>query len=238
MDQKLQISLGDLLRLITQEFAVGLAMVKRSHPSVLVHSVKLKLGQSPEDAPEMDQLPPSLILPDRYPAIDKGWQVELELGEKASASLQGRPLLTPSLDVQTAFDIFAEHPISAIKGIDAKWSQFFTGFEILKVRHLAGLDESLLQTMTAQSRSLQPREFRQKALFLKIPLPVLPVSALKELLIYDLLLLPATELHEKLGLRLVSLTEVRDLIELLDLLNLVIDSAVLRKTNLSELINS
>lgn len=235
-DEKLQISVGDLLRSLTHEFAVALTLVKRSHPSVLVHSVRLKLGQLPEDAPEMDEPLPSLILPDRYPEIDKGWQIELELDEKASASLQGKRLPIPSLDMPTTLDLFAEHPISAIQGIDVEWSQFFTDFDILKIRHLAGLEEPLLQTMTAQSHSLLPREFRQKALLLKMPLPALPDSALNELSIYDLLLLPATELHEKLGIRLVSVTEVRDLIELLDLLNIVIDSAVLRKTSLSELL--
>lgn len=235
-DEKLQISLGDMLRSITQEFAVALTLVKRSHPSVLVRSVKLKLGQSPEDAPELDEPPPPLILPDRYPEVDKGWQIELELGEKASASLQGKPILMPRLDAPTALDTFAEHSISAIQGIDVKWSQFFTDFDIIKIRHLAGLEEPLLQTMTAQSRSLLPREFRQKALLLKMPLPALPDSAINKSSIYNLLLLPVKELHEKLGMRLISLTEVRDLLELLDLLNLVIDSAVLRQTKLSELL--
>lgn len=238
-DEKLQLTLGDLLRSVTQEFAVALTLVKRSHPSVLVRSVKLKLGQSPEDAPEVDEPPPPLVLPDRYPEIDKGWQLELELGERTSANLQGKPLaMMPSLNVPTAFDAFARESISILKGISVKWADFFAGFDVLEIRQLAALEPSLLQTMTAESRSLLPREFRQKALLLKTPLPALPDAVSQELPVYELLQLSATELHEKLGIRLLSLTETRDLIDVLDILNLVIDSAVLRKVSLAALFES
>ncbi len=234
-DDKRQISLSDLLRSITNEFAYALALVKRSHPTVLIHSVKFKLGQSSEDMSVTDDQQNQLILPDRYSEIEKGWQIELELGARSSASLLGKTVSTPDQNVKTALDVFAEHPLAAIQGIDIKWSQFFADFDIQNIRHLAGLEEPLLQKMTAQSGSLLPREFRKKALLLKNPLLSLPNSSLNETSLYNLLLLSVTELHEKLGLRLISLTEVWDLIELLDLLNIVLDSAVLNQTSLSEL---
>lgn len=234
-EDKLQLAFGDLFKSIVHEFSTALTLVKRSHPSVAVRSIRLHLGQLPEDEVETG---PSLILPDRYPDIDKGWQLQLELGERPKASLRGVPIRLPSVSVPTVLDLFADQPLAAVKGIDATWSQRFAEFEILRVCHLVRLEEPLLHKLMISSHSLLPREFRQKTRLLKVPVPALPLpeSPLGKVSLYKMLQMPTDQLHERLGRRKVSREEVVTLVELLDTLSIVIDSSLLRQTRFEQLI--
>lgn len=235
-DEKKQLSLSDLCQSLVDEFAATLVMVKRSHPTVLVRSVKLKLGQA--KAPVAAENLSPLILKERYPGSEKGWQLQLELGERSAATIEGvqRPLVHPY--APTALDLVAEYPLTVIDGINTKWSQLFAEFDLTRVRHLARLDESELHKIIDHSRSLLVREFRQKVLLLQLPVPALPHSSLHELSLYKVLRLTTNELHEGFGKQRVSLSQITSLFEVLDILNIVIDTNILKKIPLRQLLDS
>ena len=238
-NEKIQISFGDLCKSLVDEFAVALVMVKRSHPGVRVRSVKLKLGQTPAAEPPTDE--PSavtpLILTERYPGSDQGWLLQLELGEGNAATFAGvkRPLVNPY--APTALDLVAEYPLSAIDGISDKWSQLLAGYDLTRVRHLARLDDAELHKIVAETSSLLVREFRQKVLLLQLPVPALPHSTLDTLSLCQILRTPTAELHQRLGRQRVSLLQVEALLEVLDTLNVVIDSRILKKIPLRQLLD-
>jgi hypothetical protein len=235
----IQISLGETFKLLVQEFEDALSLVKRSHPTVAVRSVKVNIGQADEQAAgEEEPAPaPELILSDRYPGIDKGWQLQLELGERPAASLKGVPQQLPGVYVPTALDLYTEHPIGIIKGIDAEWTQFFAHFEISRVRHLARMDDQTLQELVAARHSLKPREFRCKAGLIETSIPLLPKSDLDGKTLYQLLLLSMEEVHEAFGVKRTALSEVTALYGLLENLTVAIDSRILQQTRLSQLLD-
>jgi len=65
-DEKIEISIGDLCTSLINEFAISLDLVRRSHPTVVVQSAKLRLGQVSDqelDSPtETDTRPQTLLL--------------------------------------------------------------------------------------------------------------------------------------------------------------------------------
>lgn len=238
-DKKKQMSLGDLCLSLADEFAVALVTVKRSHPNVRVNAVTLNIGQTRQalETPADTQDAAPLIPADRYPGSETGWQLQLELGEQQAATLADvkRPLAGRT--AATALDMVAWEPLSVIDGISTKWSRFLTGFNINQVIDLARIEEPLLQEIIAESNSLHIRKFRQKVFLLKIPVPPLPFSEFGEKSLYDLLRLPVADVQQSFS-RTVTENEVTALFELLDILNIVIDSDVLRKISLHQLLGT
>jgi hypothetical protein len=236
----IHISFGEMFKVLVHEFKDALAIVKRSHPSITVRSVKMNIGQLDDVSPEEndEKAPPQtdLILKDRYPGIDKGWQLELEMGERPSASLNGIPQRPSNIYIPTALDYFSECPLGIIKGIDTQWTQFFASFEIYRVRHLARMDGQTLQKINAEKKSLKPCEFRHKAGLLDTPIPTLPESILNEKSLFNLLLFPRNDAHQALGTERVTSSEVAALYDLLEKLNLAIDTHIFHQTNLSQLL--
>lgn len=233
------ISFAELCRSLVEEFAVALVTVKRSHPHVRVRSIKLNIGQTEEDiAPHEENgvEPATPLLAERYQGIEKGWQLQLEMGEQPSATFAGieRPL--PSRTAATVLDFFAEQPLTVIDGISTSWERFFAAFGLTQLRHLARLEGPKLTEIMADGGNLRVREFRQKALLLKLPPPALPPSNLGEKSLYDLLHLPL-DMVQKSFTRPVTRAEVAALYEMLDILNVVVDCRLLRQTPLHELLN-
>jgi hypothetical protein len=216
-----------------------MVMVRRSHPSVVVHSIKLNLGQIPEidiDANTSGQ-PSSLIMADRYPESVNGWQLQLDLGENPTTTFAGirRPLPKPL--AATALDLFSDEPVTNIDGISHKWNEILARFKIIRIRDLARLNDSELQKIISENRNIKIREFRQKVLLLELPLPALPHSSLDESSLYQLLFLSQEELHQQLGKNRVSMSEIEELIEFLDILSLALDSRFMKKIPFSQLFN-
>ena len=234
----IQLSLGELCKLVIQEFADALDVVRRTHPKVAVRSVKLKIGQVDETQKptEENASSPELLLTQRYKGIGKGWLMELDLGERLAATLKGEPQDLPGVYIPTALDLFTEHPLKVIKGINSEWSQFFADFEITRVRHLARMDDQRLQQLIATSHSMRPREFHRKAMLLDIAVPPLPKSNLHDQSLYQLLALSVDQAHQAFGIEQVALSEVVSLYELLEVLTIVIDSRLLRQTSLAQLL--
>lgn len=233
----MQISLSELCQSLVDEFAVALTMVKRSHPTVKVNSLKLALGQTGQDlAPGPDgQDVNALILDKRYPGSDSGWRLELNLGEQPEAKIEGvkRPIV--SRTDAMVLDIIAWESVTVIDGISSKWRDFFADFHVIRVMDLARVDEEQLSGMILKSNSLQVREFRQKAFLLKLPLPALGVSDLQDKSLYDILKLPVNEVQESFR-NPATPAEITYLFEALDLLNVVIDSRHLQKISLHQLL--
>lgn len=230
----MQISLSELCQSLVDEFAIALTMVKRSHPTVKVNSLKLALGQTGQDLAQGQDADP-LILDNRYPGSDSGWRLELDLGERPQAKIEGvkRPIV--SRTDAMVLDIIAEEPVTVIDGISSSWREFFANFHVTRVMDLARVDEGQLEKMILKSNSLQVREFRQKAFLLKLPLPALGASDLQNKSLYDLLKLPINEV-QKSFLHPVTPAETTYLFEVLDLLNVVIDSRHLQKISLHQLL--
>jgi hypothetical protein len=238
-DNKNQMSLGDLCLSLADEFAVALVTVKRSHPNVRVNAVTLNIGQTRQalETPADTQDAGPLILSDRYPGSEAGWQLQLELGEKQAATVAGvkRPLAGRT--DATALDLVAWEPLSVIDGISTGWSRLLAGFNINQVIDLARIEAPLLQEIIAETNSLHIRKLRQKVLLLKIPVPPLPFSDFGEKPLYDLLRLPVADVQQSFS-RTVTQNEITALFELLDILNIVIDSDVLRKISLHQLLGT
>ncbi len=242
-NEKIQISFGDMLHGIVREFSDALALVRRSHPAVTVRSVKLNIGQEAETEldptePTEPTRPASLLLRDRYPAIDKGWLMEVELGEGLSRIRSDGVYEVPELPISTALDLFGDYPLVAIKGIDTIWNRIFTGVDITRICHLARLDDGLLHELITSHHSLLPREFRRKAQLLEISIPPLSYPPdLQNQSLYHLLLMTAEALHQTIGREKISQSEVFKFLEFLEILNVVIDSEQLRQIKLSQLAN-
>lgn len=234
----MQISFTQLCQSLVDEFTVALTMIKRSHPSVKVRSVKLNIGQTEQDisAPKDNEEPNSLILTSRYPGSESGWRLEMELGERSEATFDGvkRPLVSRTAPM--ILDMFAWEPVTVIDGISSKWSSFLSVFDITQVIDLARIKESLLHQITVASNSLQVREFRQKALLLELPVPALSPSALGNKSLYGVLRSPLAEVQKSFN-RPTTLAEMESLYEVLDILNVVIDNRKLRKIPLQQLID-
>lgn len=230
----MQMSLSELCQSLVDEFAIALTMLKRSHPTVKVNSLKLALGQTGQDIAQ-GQDANALILDNRYPGSDSGWRLELDLGERPQAKIEGvkRPIV--SRTDAMVLDIIADEPVTVIDGISSRWRDFFTNFHVTRVMDLVRVDERQLEKMILESNSLQVREFRQKAFLLKLPLPALGASDLQNKSLYDILKLPINEVQKSFR-HPVTPAETTYLFEVLDLLNVVIDSRHLQKTSLHQLI--
>lgn len=233
----MQISFSELCQSLVDEFAVALTMVKRTHPKVKVNSLKLAIGQTGQDlsVPHESEDANALILTNRYPGSESGWRLELEVGERGEATIEGvkRPMVSRTDPM--ILDIIAWEPVTVIDGISSKWSDFLTDFDITQVIDLARTNEPLLQEMTLKSNSLQVREFRQKVLLLKLPLPALAASNLRDKSLYEVLKSPIKEVQASFSSPATQ-TEIMYLFEALDLLNVVIDSRHLRKISLHQLL--
>ena len=234
-----KMSLAEFCQALVDEFAVALVMVKRSHPNVAVRSVSINIGQTEQDftdPKENGETGSKLLLSDRYPGSEKGWQLQLELGERPVATFAGveRPLA--SRTAATVLDLIRDRPLTVIDGISTRWSRFFANFGITRLIHLARLEEPKLREIIAESNSLLVREFRQKVLLLKLPLPALPSSGLGDKSLHELLRLPMREVQENFS-RPVTRSEVAAFFEVLDILNVVIDSRFLRKIPFHELLD-
>ena len=227
-------SLSELCQSLVDEFAIALTMLKRSHPTVKVNSLKLALGQTGQDIAQ-GQDANALILDNRYPGSDSGWRLELDLGERPQAKIEGvkRPIVSRS-DAMV-LDIIADEPVTVIDGISSRWRDFFANFHVTRVMDLVRVDERQLEKMILESNSLQVREFRQKAFLLKLPLPALGACDLQNKSLYDILQLPINEVQKSFR-HPVTPAETTYLFEVLDLLNVVIDSRHLQKTSLHQLI--
>jgi len=109
-------------------------------------------------------------------------------------------------------------------------------YGLTQLRHLARLEDPKLTEIMADGGNLRVREFRQKALMLKLPPPALPPSNLGEKSLYDLLHLPL-DMVQKSFIRPVTRAEVAALYEMLDILNVVVDYRLLRQTPLRVLLD-
>ena len=123
-DSSPQQSLGDFAAILVREIAQSLLLAREHAPFVEVRTVNLRLGQlsQDEDSNETPTAPDGLILNERYPLLDSGWQLELELDNKVQASLNGEPIDIPETS-RTAIDLLGTQPVSIIKGISKEWSK-------------------------------------------------------------------------------------------------------------------
>jgi len=229
-----QQSLGELAALLVREVAQALLLAREDAPFVEVRSIKLKLGRLPgEDSPEVSG--GELVLSERYPLLDQGWQLELELDNQAQAKLGGEPLSVAT--GRRALDLFGPCSTVVIKGVSSRWQSWLGEFNINTVADLVALDDQRLLDL-AREHSQQAREFRCKARLLETLVPPLPAGPLHQKNLAQLLRVPAVELHDQLGRKAVSATEMLGFTALLDALSLAIDNQVLRKLRLEELLDA
>jgi len=238
MAEKSKISLTELCRTLVDEFAVALAAVKRSHPSVTVRSATVGIGQNEEDITSFGNNGgngPRLLLSDSYPGSENGWQLKLEMGEKPAATIGGVDYPLTDRPTPMLLDIVGTRPLDVIDGISSKWSHFFENLGIKSLDQLARLEEPGLREIVTECSSLRVREFRQKVLLLTLPLPILPSSGLDDISIHELLYMPLQSIQSSFA-KITSPERLNSLLEMLDILNVVFDSRFLRKIKLREFI--
>jgi len=237
-DEPIHLSFGDMLKGIVLEFSHALTLVKQSHPSVTVRSVKLNIGQEPqpEEGQPTDTPNKAALLLNRYPGSEKGWLMEVELGEGGQAAIDKVRVPLADSAGPTALDIFGTMGPAAIKGIDRDWKRILAEVEITRVSQLARMDDRVLVKLVQENRSILPREFKRKARMLELHLPPLPRSVPARLDIYRLLQLPENDLYSLMAGAL-SIIEIRALIDFLEILNIVLDSDLLRTVYLDQLAN-
>jgi len=231
-------SLGDFAALLVREIAQALLLAREHAPYVAVQTVKLRLGKLPEGEPDAEApAPEGLILSERYPLLDGGWELELELGNQVRARIAGQPVALPAAE-RTALDLFGPCPTTAIKGVSRRWQERLAALQVNRVAELAQLDDGRLHRLQRQEHSLLPRDFRSKARLLATPVPSFPAGALGRLSLHEVLALTAADLRQTLSGRRVSDSELQRFDALLDALAISVDNALLRKLSLGELLDS
>lgn len=232
-----QQSLGDFAALLVREVAQALLLARENAPFVEVRSIFLRLGKIPEGVgDEVVGVEPSLILEDRYPLLDKGWELELELDNQVQAKLNGEPFVSQE-SLRTALDLFGSQPVAWLKGISDQWSLWFADVGVITVEQLASLKDDALLHLIKKHHSALPREFRGKASLLRVPLPALPSNVSLDGSLYEALSLSEKALHQIVGTSKVSTTEIQRIAAILDAFAITIDSEFLHQLPFSCLLD-
>ncbi|BCO08881.1 hypothetical protein GF1_12570 [Desulfolithobacter dissulfuricans] len=219
-------SLGDFAAVLVREISRSLALMRHDAPLIRVDRVRIRFGQ-----PEGEDS----VLTDRYPFLADGWVVEMEMDPLVQARLQGEPLPEEPA-VRTLLDIFKDHSITDIKGVNRDWSAFFKHHGLETIGQLAAISTNQLSALARQRRSVKLWELHGKARLLQSDMVYFPSTALDRDRLYTLLKMDPEELLQRAGATKVSRAEIERLGEIMELLAIVVDSRVLQSMRLRDLL--
>lgn len=118
-------TMGDFVTLLVREISQSISLARYDAPLIQVQKVRVRFGE--EEGSDS-------VIVNRYPFMANGWDVEMDLGGILQARLYGESL-PPVSPQQSLLDIFGDHPVSDIKGVNTDWASFFT---ITKLKPSAG----------------------------------------------------------------------------------------------------
>ena len=219
-------SMGDFVTLLVREISQSLSLARYEAPLVQVQQVRVRFGE--EEGSDS-------IIVNRYPFMANGWEVELLMNAKLQARLYGEPL--PPVEPRCQLlDIFGEHPVSDIKGVNTDWSGFFQKHGITTIRTLASLSMESFQTLARERNSVRLWEIHGKARLLQCEIPFFPSTSLDGENLYALLKMSPETLLDRAGLEKTSLPEIQRLADYMEILTIVIDTRVLKAMQLKKLL--
>lgn len=233
-DDSIAVSLGDFAALLAREVAQALAASQYYADYLDVRSVRIRLGQLPEPGGSGD-VKPGVVLAERYPFLDRGWELELEMDTQVRARKAGEPL---GVEVQSrdCLALFGDHDVSVVKGVSGEWAERLGRSGITSVRALAEMSDKKLMEVIRSCNSRYPRELRGKARLLQTPLPVVSSAVPGGTTLFELLSMAEDQLRQLIGPEKISSMEAADLAAVLDILAISVDVGVLRRTTLAALL--
>ncbi len=224
-------SLGDFAAVLVREVSQSLLLATTEAPLIHVHTVRIRFGQPSAAEKEGDD---SLLL-DRYPFLENGWEVEMEMDGKVQAQLAGQPLPTVAPG-KPLLAVFGKMPLIRLKGINTEWTKFFAALGITTIGSLATISRDVLSKAAQLRRSVKMWEYVGKARLLEMCIPALPPTPLDGKNLYVLQQMTPAEILTALGMKKLSTREADMLLELFALLAIAIDSIALKEITLGRLL--
>jgi len=218
-------SMGDFVTLLVREISQSLSLARYEARLIQVQRVRVRFGEPGGS---------DSVIVNRYPFMANGWDVELEMGSRIQARLDGE-LLPPVAEKPKLLDNLGDHPISDIKGVNTDWAGFFRQHKMTTIRSLAMLSMTGLQALARQRKSVKLWEVHAKARLLECEIPFFPSTPLDHETLYTLLKMPSATLLNRAGVHQTSTAEIERLSDTMELLAVVVDARVLQAMKLSQL---
>jgi hypothetical protein len=137
---------------------------------------------------------------------------------------------------QSLLDIFEDHPVSDIKGVNTDWASFFHHHKIETIGRLAAISAEEFQVLARERRSINLWEIHGKARLLKCEIPFFPSTSLDTQSLYTILKMSPDALLKGAGSHETSMAEIQRLADILEILAIVVDYKVLQAKRLEELL--
>ncbi|MDD5759252.1 MAG: hypothetical protein PHI06_09235 [Desulfobulbaceae bacterium] len=228
-NDEISASLGDFASVLVREISQSLLLAATDAPLVQVHTVRIRFGQAAVEEGD------SSLLAERYPFLENGWQVEMEMDGKVQAQLAGQPLLSTDPG-RPLLAVFGDMPLISLKGINTEWAKFFDLLGVTTISALAALSQRSLSLAIERKRSVKLWEYVGKARMLELCIPALPATPLDGKSIYALHQMTPAKIIDAMGRRKLSTREADMLMALLSILAVAIDGSVLRGVTLGQLL--
>ncbi len=218
--------MGDFVTLLIREISQSISLARYEAPLIQVQQVRVRFGEEGGS---------DSVIENRYPFMANGWDVEMELDGKLQARLYGKPL-PPIPPKHALLDIFGDHPVSHIKGVNTNWASFLQGHKVETIGSLAAISGAALQVLARERRSVTLWEIHGKARLLTSEVPFFPSSSLDAENLYAILKMAPDGLLDRVGIHKTSMAEIQRLSDTMEILAIVVDSKVLKTVQLGDLL--
>lgn len=219
-------TMGDFVTLLIREISQSISLARYEAPLIQVQQVRVRFGEEGGS---------DSVIENRYPFMANGWDVEMELGGKLQARLYGEPL-PPIPPKHSLLDIFGDHPVSHIKGVNRGWASFFQRHKVETIGSLAAIPGATLQVLARERRSVILWEIHGKARLLTCEVPFFPSSSLDSETLYAILKMAPDRCLDRVGIHKTSVAEIQRLSDTMEILAIVVDSKVLKAMQLGDLL--
>jgi hypothetical protein len=219
-------TMGDFVTLLVREISQSISLARYDAPLIQVQKVRVRFGE--EEGSDS-------VIVNRYPFMANGWDVEMDLGGILQARLYGEALPLMS-SRQSLLDIFGDHPVWDIKGVNTDWASFFHHHKIETIGRLAAISAEEFQVLAKERRSINLWEIHGKARLLKCEIPFFPSTSLDTQSLYTILKMSPDALLKGAGSHETSMAEIQRLADILEILAIVVDYKVLQAKRLEELL--
>lgn len=220
-------TMGDFVTLLVREISQSISLARYDAPLIQVQHVRVRFGEEGGS---------DSVIVNRYPFMVNGWDVEMDLDGKLQARLYGDPLPLVSSQ-QSLLDIFGDHRVSDIKGVNTDWASFFKRHKIETIRRLAAISAEELQVLAGERRSITLWEMHGKARLLKCEIPFFPSTSLDSETLYTILKMAPDVLFDRVGIHETSMAEIQRLSDIMEILAIVVDSKVLQAMPLGKFLS-
>lgn len=226
-EEKIPKTMGDFVTLLVREISQSISLARYDAPLIQVQKVRVRFGE--EEGSDS-------VIVNRYPFMANGWDVEMDLSGKLQARLYGDllPLVSPQ---QSLLDVFRDHPVSDIKGVNTDWASFFKRHKIETIGRLATISAEDFQVLAGERRSINLWEIHGKARLLKCEIPFFPSTSLNTETLYTILKMSPEALLDRAGIHETSMAEIQRLSDYMEILAIVVDSKVLQAMRLDKFLS-